>query len=171
MYALSLLTPCYREWCSLCVAAMHALVHLHPCPDQVVTLVLQQMYASLSAATASAQGGQSSVCATARLLFALGQTSLCSLVYTEFVAAVAKKHPVKDSGAEETKKAAGAAAAKAGKKSAKADSTSTTGKQERGVVSSLCACRDALRLYLCRLQRGGGRSGRDGGGDGRRGRR
>jgi hypothetical protein len=134
MYALSLLIPCYREWFSLCEEAMHALFHLHPCPDQVVTLVLQQMYASLSAASASAQGGQSSVCATARLLFALGQTSLCSLVYTEFVAAVAKKHPVKDSGAEEAKKAAGAAAVKAGKKSAKAaDATSTTGKQERGV--------------------------------------
>lgn len=117
---------CCREWFSLCEEAMHALFHLHPCPDQVVTLVVQHMYAGLSASAASAQAGQSSVCATARLLFTLGQVSLSSLVYTEFLAATAKKHPVKEDA--EAKKAA-AATAKVAKKAAKAsDKASTTGK-------------------------------------------
>ena len=90
----------YREWFSVCEEAMHALFHLHPYPDQVASLVLQQMYEGLSA-TAAAGDGQAGVCGIARLMFVLGQTSLCTLVYTEFVAATAKKHPVKDTTTEE----------------------------------------------------------------------
>jgi hypothetical protein len=111
-----------REWFSLCEEAMHALFHLHPCPDAVVSQVVQQMFASLSAAS-TVEGGQGSVCGMARLLFVLGQTSLCTLVYTEFVAATAKKHPVKDAEAE-TKKAA---PAKTGKKGAEPSASGACG--------------------------------------------
>ena len=102
---------------------MHALFHLHPCPDRVVSLVLQQMYSGLSnSADAIENSGKSGVCGVSRLLFVLGQTSLCSLVYTEFVAATAKKYPVKDT--DEVHKPA----AKASKKAAKSGSeTSTNG--------------------------------------------
>ena len=89
---------------------MHTLFHIHPAPDRVVSLVLQHMYAHLdtsnsSTPTASAEdnsganSNERSVCGIARLLFVLGQTSLCSLVYTELVASVAKKYPVKDADA------------------------------------------------------------------------
>jgi len=48
------------------------------------------MYAALSAAT---DRDGSHVCSIARLLFVLGQTCLSSLVYTEAIAATAKKYP------------------------------------------------------------------------------
>ena len=89
---------------------MHTLFHIHPAPDRVVSLVLQHMYAHLGTANSStlstsaedncsARSNERSVCGIARLLFVLGQTSLCSLVYTELVASVAKKYPVKDTDA------------------------------------------------------------------------
>lgn len=107
---------------------MHALFHLHPCPDRVVTLVLQQMYAGLyNAVDAVENSGRSGVCGVSRLLFVLGQTSLCSLVYTEFIAATAKKYPVKD--ADE---AARQPVSKVSKKAAKSDNeTSTNGKSAK----------------------------------------
>jgi len=86
------------------------LFHIHPAPDRVVSLVLQHMYAHLDTPTPStptdsaevstgANHSERSVCGIARLLFVLGQTSLCSLVYTELIASVAKKYPVKDTDA------------------------------------------------------------------------
>lgn len=92
---------------------MQALFHTHPTPDRVTALVLQNMYANLSNTTTTSEGDEQSVCALARLLFVLGQTSLCSLVYTEFLASCAKKYPVKDTvGAAEAAKKADAKAKK-----------------------------------------------------------
>lgn len=79
--------------------------HIHPVPDKVMTLVIQHMYAALSSSSSSAattataaaasltSRDQSHVCSIARLLFVLGQTCLSSLVYTEAIAATAKKYP------------------------------------------------------------------------------
>ena len=81
---------------------MQTLFHIHPSPDKVTALVIQHLYAHLGSTTTNTTTSQSttqqrSVCGIARLLFVLGQTSLCSLVFTEFIAATAKKYPVKDS--------------------------------------------------------------------------
>ena len=122
----------YREWFSVCEEAMHALFHLHPYPDQVASLVLQQMYEGLSA-TAAAGDGQAGVCGIARLMFVLGQTSLCTLVYTEFVAATAKKHPVKDTTTEE---GATKSVAKATKK-ASAGANSGRFQENEGAVDAM----------------------------------
>lgn len=75
---------------------MHSLFHLHPTPDKVAALVLQHMYANLSSTNTAGGADTQSVFPLARLLFVLGQTSLCSLVYTELLAACAKKYPIKD---------------------------------------------------------------------------
>lgn len=132
---------------------MQSLFHIHPTPDKVAALVLQHMYANLSVASSGSgnsssaeeegdgstqlqqQQQQQSVCALARLLFVLGQTSLCSLVYTEFLAACAKKYPVKDA---DTGKKTAADASKAGGNK-KGDGTRETGafKEDSGAVDAM----------------------------------
>lgn len=70
--------------------------HIHPVPDKVMTLVIQHMYGALSSsaiAAPSLTGRTDETCSIARLLFVLGQTCLSSLVYTEAIAATAKKYP------------------------------------------------------------------------------
>ena len=125
MFLFAVMLSCCREWFAVCEEAMQALFHIHPTPDRVSALVLQHMYAHLDASTSDGEGSNRSVCGIARLLFVLGQTSLCSLVYTEFVAAVAKKYPVKDSssGASPT----GAKSSKKGGKDTQADGKASTG--------------------------------------------
>lgn len=67
-----------------------------------MTLVIQHMYGALSSSAIAAPSltGRtdydetcSNICSIARLLFVLGQTCLSSLVYTEAIAATAKKYP------------------------------------------------------------------------------
>jgi len=76
--------------------------HIHPVPDKVMALVIQHMYGALSSSAIAAPSltGRtdydetcSNICSIARLLFVLGQTCLSSLVYTETIAATAKKYP------------------------------------------------------------------------------
>ena len=112
-----------REWFGVCEESVHTLFHYHPAPDRVVSLVLQHMYAHLNTPSSTSSGdssasGDRSVCGIARLLFLLGQTSLCSLVYTEFLASVAKKYPLKDSAAKTDAKSNKKAASGANKASA-----------------------------------------------------
>lgn len=71
---------------------MQTLFHLHPSPDKVMTLLLQRQYQTLSAiATSSSNHSMAAICQLSRFLFLLGQTSINLLVFTEFIAASAKK--------------------------------------------------------------------------------
>ena len=82
---------------------MHTLFHVHPSPDKVFASTIAPLYQALAASTnspAASSGGAGAVaggrvhCAVARLarfLFVLGQGAQCSLVFTERIAAVAKK--------------------------------------------------------------------------------
>jgi hypothetical protein len=139
-----------REWFSLCEEAMHALFHLHPSPDRVVGLVLQHMYAGLGDASRLAMGagaaangagpGAGSVFPIVRLQFVLGQTALCSVVFTEFVAATAKKYPVKSEESAATATTATAAAGsktKGGGGAAKKKEVTGTFQENEGAVDAM----------------------------------
>jgi hypothetical protein len=92
-----------RRWFSLCEEAMHALYHVHPCPDVVLGSIIGPLFGSLSgslsptdelSSSLSSGAAKKTVCSAARLsrmLFVLGQGALCTLVYTEQVADLAKK--------------------------------------------------------------------------------
>ena len=62
---------------------MHALYHTTACPDKIVGLILIKLHADLAT--------HSSTTRLARLVFLLGQTALCTLVYTEKIANITKK--------------------------------------------------------------------------------
>lgn len=62
---------------------MHTLYHATACPDKIVGLVLIKLHADLAT--------NSSTTRLARLVFLLGQTALCTLVYAEKIASITKK--------------------------------------------------------------------------------
>ena len=84
----------YRRWLSLAEEAMAALYHTNPCPDRIAGTVISYLYTRFSTPTADAAGPEHTK--LSRLLFLLGQPALCTLAYTERVAALSKK--VTDSG-------------------------------------------------------------------------
>ena len=91
---------------------MHALFHIHPSPDKVFASIVVPLYADLATSSASSVAAVSSIdtesdaCSAAtakskvcthptrlaRVLFTLGQGAICSLVFTERVANLAKKY-------------------------------------------------------------------------------
>ena len=83
-----------RRWLSLAEEAMAALYHTNPCPDRIAGTVISYLYTRFSTPTADAAGPEHTK--LSRLLFLLGQSALCTLAYTERVAALSKK--VTDSG-------------------------------------------------------------------------
>lgn len=74
-----------RRWFAAAEEAVHAIYHLHPTPDVFMTSTIHSLYVQIASST------QSSACALSRLMFLLGQVALCSVVYTEKLAAKAKK--------------------------------------------------------------------------------
>ena len=81
-----------RQWFSACEESLHALFHTHPSPDKILSSILVPLYADLASTLNSVEGR---ACATpsklARMLFVLGQGAVCSLVFTENIATLAKK--------------------------------------------------------------------------------
>ena len=84
----------YRRWLSLAEEAMAALYHTNPCPDRIAGTVISHLYTCFSTPTADTAAPEHTK--LSRLLFLLGQSALCTLAYTERVAALSKK--VTDSG-------------------------------------------------------------------------
>lgn len=84
-----------RTWFSACEECMHALFHLHRAPEKIAAAVVTQQYADIGgySAITSAAGSRISVPVTklARLVFVIGQLSLCAVVFTEKLAKDAKK--------------------------------------------------------------------------------
>lgn len=89
-----------RKWFSVCEEAMVALFHIHPCPDRLLASIITPLFGSLSGSllssdeTVPSTGTVKVYCSAAklsRLLFVLGQGALCTLVYTEKLADLAKK--------------------------------------------------------------------------------
>ena len=86
------------KWFSLCEEAVHALFHLHPTPDKVMSTTVNFMFGRLLHSQQQQQQDNSSTgrlkCSSAelsRFLFVLGQTAMNSLVYIEHIAGYAKK--------------------------------------------------------------------------------
>ena len=88
-----------RRWFSACEEAMVSLFHIHPSPDMLLTSVVAPLFGSLQGSLSpvdesSSSGSGKIMCSAARLsrlLFVLGQGALCSLIYTERLADLAKK--------------------------------------------------------------------------------
>jgi hypothetical protein len=85
-----------RQWFSVCEESMHALFHTHPSPDKVLASIIGPLFATLSGSLSPDQPEAPtkvfcSAARLARLLFVLGQGALCTLVYTEKLADLAKK--------------------------------------------------------------------------------
>ena len=81
-----------RKWFDCCEESMHALFHTHPSPDKVISSILVPMYATLASSLNNVGGNVvTSSSKLAKLLFVLGQAAICSLVYTEKIANLAKK--------------------------------------------------------------------------------
>lgn len=75
-----------RRWFGICEEAVHALFHVHPCPDEVIGSLVATLYLELSELQSPRQ-----IAHLSRLIFFLGQASLGTLVYTERIAGIAKK--------------------------------------------------------------------------------
>ncbi len=75
-----------RAWFSVCEEAMHALFHIHPCPDKYIPSMIGEMYSVITK-----DGGSCSAQELASILFVLGQGAICGLVFTERLANIAKK--------------------------------------------------------------------------------
>ncbi len=84
-----------RVWFSVCEECMHALFHVHPSPDKVLPALVAQMYANVSGTVSggSVDARKCSPQILSKLLFLLGQAAVCSLVFTERIADIAKKMP------------------------------------------------------------------------------
>ena len=90
-----------RKWFSACEEAMVSLFHIHQSPDRLLASIIAPLFGSLSGSfspsedSVSSTGSSSKVfCSAARLsrlLFVLGQGALCTLVYAEKLADLAKK--------------------------------------------------------------------------------
>eukprot|EP01038_Epipyxis_sp_PR26KG_P008509 gene8509-11503_t len=86
------------QWFHACEEAIHALFHIHPNPDKIICHIIYQLYSNLSSATeANTINGKviSSTSKLAQLLFILGQTAVCTVVYTEAIAVLSKKYTPK----------------------------------------------------------------------------
>ena len=88
------------KWFSLCEEAVHALFHLHPTPDKVMSTTVNFMFVRLLHSqqqqqqqldSSSSDRMKCSSAELSRFLFVLGQTALNSLVYIEHIAGYAKK--------------------------------------------------------------------------------
>jgi hypothetical protein len=98
-----------RRWFSVCEECTHALFHIHPAPEKLVTQIAALQFANMSASAVaspslpmnsalgpglrSAGGGQvllSSVTSLAKFLFLIGQRALCSLLLIEKMAKQSK---------------------------------------------------------------------------------
>ena len=85
-----------RGWLSVCEECMHAVFHIHPCPDKILGSVIAPVYESLGLSSDACS--PTVLCSNVRLarfLFILGQGALNAVVYTEFIANEAKKASVK----------------------------------------------------------------------------
>ena len=102
-------TAVTERWFAACEEAMNALYFLHPSPDLILTSIITPLFGSIAGGIlpqngsgtgselgvdlGSGSGGQKT-CSSARLgrlLFVLGQGALCTVVYAEKVADMAKK--------------------------------------------------------------------------------
>jgi condensin complex subunit 1 len=91
-----------RAWFGVCEECMHALFHVLPAPDLVLPTLVTPLYEKVSAAK---EGGCSPLL-LAKLLFLLGQACVCTLVFTERIATLAKRtsaKPAAKGGDEEAK--------------------------------------------------------------------
>lgn len=74
---------------------MHALFHVHPCPDEFLSRLISSTYSSWRSSCAegveSSKVSEVAMCRLSRLLFIVGQGALCSLIYTEKIASISKK--------------------------------------------------------------------------------
>lgn len=77
----------------MCEEAVHALYHIHSGADKVMGATLHRMYFNLSkrAASTGVKANSGNVYELSRFLFVLGQTAISTLVFTEALAAKAKK--------------------------------------------------------------------------------
>lgn len=88
---------CCRQWFGAAEELLHAVFHTHPSPDLVLARLVAVLYDRVftaGAAPAGEGGGAAFQCSSgrlSRLLFALGQGAICSLVYAERVAGLAKR--------------------------------------------------------------------------------
>ena len=81
-----------RNWFQACEEALHALFHTHPSPDKVLSSIFVPLYADLASTLSNVDGRATTTSSKlARVLFVLGQGAICSLVFTEKIASVAKK--------------------------------------------------------------------------------
>ena len=78
----------------MCEEAVHALYHIHFGADKVMAATLHRMYYNLSkrAAATGSKVASGNVYELSRFLFVLGQTAISTLVFTEALAAKAKKY-------------------------------------------------------------------------------
>jgi hypothetical protein len=74
---------------------MHALFHIHPCPDEFLSRLVSSAYSSWRSSCAegveSKEVSEAAMCRLSRLLFIVGQGALCVLIYTEKIASISKK--------------------------------------------------------------------------------
>lgn len=84
-----------RQWFGAAEELLHAIFYAHPSPDLVLARLLAVLYDRVFTASPVITGtGSSFQCSSgrlSRLLFALGQGAICSLVYAEKIAGLAKK--------------------------------------------------------------------------------
>lgn len=105
---------------------MHALFHIHPSPDALLSAMVATLYdgiypaSSIGPNNASIETSESKLC---KLLFVLGQGAICSLVYIEKLASVFKKEKDRRAVIEKDAKTSGdSAQAKVGGEHDSADS-------------------------------------------------
>ena len=84
-----------REWFGMCEEAMHAIFHIHPCPDEFLAKLITSVFASWRVLSSEGidtkDSSEAAMCRLARLLFVSGQGALCTLTYTERIASISKK--------------------------------------------------------------------------------
>ena len=86
-----------RQWFEVCEEALHALFHVHPSPDKVFASIIVPLYADLASNSAASASSEEKKVTTdpsrlSRVLFTIGQGAICSLVFTERIANLAKKY-------------------------------------------------------------------------------
>jgi hypothetical protein len=87
-----------EKWFSVCEETVVALYHIHPSPDIILSSIIPPLFGSITGNnnnkynhTGSTGKVYCSPAKLSRLLFILGQCALCSVVYVEKLADVAKK--------------------------------------------------------------------------------
>ena len=94
-----------QKWFAVCEEAIMAIFQVHPSPDLILGSVIGPLFGSITGAFAPqnpreststlASSGSKCVCSPSRLsrlLFVLGQSALCVVVYAEKIADLSKKH-------------------------------------------------------------------------------